>query len=321
VLIATLLVLLGLALLVVGGEALLRGAVGLATLMRLTPAVIGLTVVAAGTSVPELAVSVIASLRGSPDISVGNVVGSNIFNLTVVLGAVALVRPILIRGNTATLEFPVLVLVTVIAIAVTRDGRVDQFDAITFVAIYIAFTAYLVRLVRAQMSVAERKEYDQEVKALGRTGRRTLTSMLFVLGGSALLAGGAQSTVAGASELARHLGWSERLIGLTIVAVGTSLPEVVTSLVSSVRGRDDVAIGNAIGSNLFNILGILGLSALTRPLPVAPAILHTDVWWMLAITLLMFPMIYVGRRIARGKGIVLLTVYVVYTVLLIARPA
>ncbi len=321
-LVSTALIALGLLLLVAGGECLLRGAVGLATLARLTPAVIGLTVVAAGTSVPELAVSAVAAMQGKVDITVGNVVGSNIFNITFILGLAALVRPLVISGNTIRLEYPVLAIVTLLCVAVCDHGAVRRLDAALFLVIYVAFIAYLVSLVRGQLTTNESAQLAAETRELGQEGSRPprlLSSAGLVLAGVALLTGGAHSTVTGAIEVGRALGLSERVIGLTIVAAGTGLPEVVTSLVSSIRGRDDVAIGNVIGSNLFNILGILGVNALIAPLPIAPEIAGSDNWWMLGVTVLLFPLMFTGRRINRVEGGGLLGVYVVYTVLLLRR--
>jgi len=315
------LVIVGLALLAGGGELLLRGAVGLATRMRLTPAVIGLTVVAAGTSVPELAVSAIASIDGQTDITIGNVVGSNIFNVVFILGLSALVRPLRIGGNTIRLEYPVMALVTLMCLAIIQDGSVNRMDAVLLLSVYVCFTAYMVALVRDQMNATELQEFGAEVKELGGDAPTVMglpVLLAFVLGGIAVLGAGAQATVTGAVDLARLLGLSERVIGLTIVAAGTSLPEVVTSIVSVARGRDDVAIGNVIGSNLFNILGILGLSALIGPLAVNPLIIARDAWWMLGTTLLLFPLMYTGFRVARWEGGLLLGIYVAYLALLLA---
>jgi len=315
------LVVLGLVLLGVGGEALLRGAVGLATLLRLTPAVIGLTVVAAGTSVPELSVSVIASLRGQPDIAVANAVGSNLFNIGLILGLCALVKPLAISGNTIRLEYPVLAIVTLMSVAVAQDGSINRLDGILFVSVYVAFTAYMLTLVRGQVNAAEKEKLGAEVQEIqGEKPPRLGPSLLLLAGGVVLLGLGANATVSGAVTLARLIGMSERVIGLTIISVGTSLPEIVTCLVSSIRGRDDIAIGNVIGSNLFNILGILGLSSLVTALPVNPAIVNGDNWWMLGMTLLLFPLMHTGMKIKRWEGAVLLGSYVVYVGLLLARP-
>lgn len=313
------LVILGLVLLVVGGEALLRGAVGMATLLKLTPAIIGLTVVAAGTSIPEMAVSVLAAMDNKADISVGNVVGSNIFNIAFIIGLCAIFMPIPILGNTIKLEYPVLAIVTLLCLVVAQDGEVNRLDSILLISIYIAFTAYLVSLVRQQVSASEAAALTEEVKDISANEKKPAwwSSGLLVLVGVLLLAGGAQSTVSGAVELARLMGWSERIIGLTIVSIGTSLPEVVASAVSLYRGRADVSVGNVIGSNLFNILMILGISGFITPLPVQPAIMNSDCYWMLGITLLLFPIIFTGRRISQLEGFILLGCYGVYLTLLI----
>lgn len=321
-LISLLLIGIGLALLVGGGECLLRGAVGLATLARLTPAVIGLTVVAAGTSVPELAVSAVAAIQGKVDITVGNVIGSNVFNIAFILGLAALIRPLAISGNTIKLEYPVLAIVTLLCVAVCDHGVIRRLDAVLFLVVYVAFIAYMVSLVRQQLTADESKQLTAETKELGGEAARPprlLPAVGLVLLGVLLLTGGAHATVTGAVEIGRHFGMSERVIGLTIVAAGTGLPEVVTSLVSSIRGRDDVAIGNVIGSNLFNILGILGINGLIAPLPISPEIVASDNWWMLGVTLLLFPLMCSGRRISRFEGGGLLAVYLLYMALLLGR--
>lgn len=323
-LIPTVLIALGIILLVLGGDVLLRGAVGLATLLRLTPAIIGLTVVAAGTSVPELSVSGIAAWQGKADIAVANVIGSNIFNITVIIGMCAVIRPLAISGNTIKLEYPVLALVTLLCLVITQDGNVNRLDAALCLAVYLGFTAYLVGLVREQVSAAEAREFKEEINELVPEPRRPRAWICLALVGAGvvLLALGAHATVTGAVEVARLLGWSERVIGLTIVSAGTGLPEVVASLVSSVRGRSDVAIGNVIGSNLFNILGILGISALVSPLPVQNDLINNDCWWMLGVTLLLFPIMHSGLRVNRWEGVMLLAVYFAYIWnLLAAQPA
>jgi cation:H+ antiporter len=315
-------IVLGLLLLVAGGEALLRGAVGLATIARLTPAVIGLTVVAAGTSIPELAVSAVAAFQDKVDITVGNVVGSNIFNITFILGLAAIIAPLSIGGNTVRLEYPVLAIVTLMCVAVGTHGSDTRAEAVLFLAVYVGFTAYLVSLVREQVTVAEAKQLAAQTEELAgpREKRPKLwVNVLLVAGGIAILGGGAHLTVLGAVEVGRAIGMSERVIGLTIVAAGTGLPEVVTSVVSSIRGRDDIAIANVIGSNLFNILGILGINALIAPIPFAPEIANSDNWWMLGVTLLLFPLMYTGRRINRWEGGLLMAAYFLYMGLLLGR--
>jgi cation:H+ antiporter len=315
------LIVLGIVLLVIGGEALLRGAVGLATLLKLTPAVIGLTVVAAGTSVPELAVSAIAAAQGQVEIAVANVVGSNIFNIVVIVGLCAIASPMAITGNTIKLEYPVLALVTLLCVVLCYDGIINQLEGLLFVTTYVAFTAYLVRLVRQQVTAEERKELTAEVAELTPDTKRPrpLLSTALVFVGVILLAAGAQSTVAGAVKLALLIGMSERVIGLTIVSAGTGLPEVVASFVSSLRGRSDIAIGNVIGSNLFNILATLGLTSLVAPLTVTSEIINNDNWWMLGTTLLLFPVMFSGRRVNRWEGALFLALYGIYIGLLLAQ--
>jgi len=293
---------------------LLRGAVGLAALLKLTPAVIGLTVVAAGISVPELAVSGIATYQGKPDIAVANVVGSNIFNIAFILVLCAVIRPLAIMGNTIRLEYPILALVTLLCLVIAQDGESNRLDAALCLAVYVGFAAYLVSLVRQQVTGVEARDLKAEILELtpSEARPRAWVCLALVVAGAALLARRAHVTVTVAADLARRLGWSERLIGLTIVSIGTGLPEVVASLVSSIRGRGDLAIGSVIGSNLFNILVILGLSALAAPLPVQPALIASDCWWMVGITLLMFPLMITGLKVRRWEGGLLLVVYCTY---------
>ena len=315
------LVVLGLILLVAGGELLLRGAVGLSVLLHLTPAVIGLTVVAAGTSVPELAVSAVAAWEKKADIAVANVIGSNLFNITIVIGLCALIHPIRIVGNTVKLEYPVLALVTLLCLVISQDGVVNWLDACLCLAVYVGFTAYMVSLVRQQLTAAQESNLEGQVLELQTESivkqPHWWSSLLLVATGVILLSVGAHFTVEGACELAALLGMTERIIGLTIVSMGTGLPEVVSSVVSSYRGRSDMAIGNVIGSNMFNILVILGVSGMLSPLPVEATLVQNDGAWMMATTLLLFPLMASGFRINRMEAGLLIAVYAVYLSLLL----
>jgi cation:H+ antiporter len=281
-----------------------------------------LTVVAAGTSIPELAVSGVAAFQGSNDIAVANVVGSNIFNATVILGLCAVIRPFAVTGNTIRLEYPVLALVTLLCLVIAQDGLINRLDATLCVSVYIGFTAYLVSLVREQVTAAEAQELSAEIQELipASDRPRGWVCLSLVAVGILLLGVGADVTVRGAVELARWLGWSERVIGLTIVSAGTGLPEVVASVVSSVRGRSDVAVGNVIGSNLFNILVVLGVTGLIAPLSVSSRVIASDCWWMLGITLLLFPILIGGRWVSRWEGVLLLAIYGIYLWLLLIQP-
>ncbi len=312
-------IIVGLALLGAGGELLLRGASSIATLARMSPVVIGLTVVAAGTSMPELVVSVQAAMAGSPDLSVGNVVGSNIFNIVAILGVAALITPLRIHGNTVRLEWPLMFLALCQLHLLARDGVIDRLEGGFFALALVLFVVYVVRIARREASPAETAEFAAlTATALGGSGARAwMTSLAALLAGVALLVLGSSSLVRGAVELARLAGLSETIIGLTIVAAGTSLPELAASAVASWRGRDDIAVANVIGSNLFNVLGILGVTALVRPLPVSDVIIERDGWWMLGFGLLLLPIIYSGNRVRRSEGLLLLAGFVVYLSVLV----
>ena len=313
------LVVVGLALLTGGGEALVRGATAIAEMFGLTPAVIGLTIVAMGTSLPEMVVSVLAGLRGQPDIAMGNVVGSNIFNVAIALGVTALVHPLPVHGNAVKLEWPFMFLASCLALLLARDGSVDRMEGLFFVVSLVLFMGYMVRLARQETTAEERTELADSVAEhrLPSRGRRLLLAGGAIAVGVALLMGGGHLLVDGAVRLARLAGLTERVIGLTVVAVGTSAPELATSVIAALRRHTGIAVGNIIGSNIFNILGILGVSALVQPLVVSPALVRTDLWWMLGTSFLIYPLMRTGRRIGRREGAVLVSVYVVYTVLLL----
>ncbi len=309
----------GLLLLVAGGEGLVRGAGGIALLARVTPAVVGLTVVAAGTSMPELVVSVQSVVHGNPGISVGNIVGSNIFNIAAILGLTALIRPLRIQGNTVRLEWPVMMLAAFEFHLLVRDGRLDRLEGGFLLSALIAFTAYAVLVARRSATAKETNAFEDIATAsLGRTGNAAaLFNLGAVIGGVALLALGSTALVRGATGVAAALGVSDTVVGLTIVAAGTSMPELVTSLVAARRGRDDIAVANVIGSNIFNVLGIGGIASLVRPIQIPQEIILSDNWWMLGASLLLFPLMKTGMRINRAEGAILLAGFIGYTALLI----
>lgn len=315
-----LLVVFGLALLVGGAEALVRGSTGVALIARVTPAVVGLTIVAAGTSMPEFVVSAQAALQGNPGLAVGNVVGSNIFNIGAILGLAALVGPLRTQGNTIRLEWPVMMFAAFQLHLLSRDGNIDRLEGGFLLGAMVAFTIYAVRVSRSVTSAEEeRTECAQPPTAsFGRGGRTALLLNLAAIGvGLILLSAGSTTLVRGAVGVAGRLGMSDTVIGLTIVAAGTSTPELVTSLMAARRGQDDIAVGNVVGSNIFNVLGILGTTSLIQPLPVSPEILARDSWWMLGTSLLLFPLMKSGMRINRIEGVLLLAGYSSYVALLI----
>lgn len=311
-------IIIGLALLAGGGEVLLRGAVALAQRLRLTPAIIGLTVVAAGTSVPELAVSMISGIQGKADIAVGNVIGSNIMNVTMILGLAALLTPLIVTGNMIKLEYPVMVLVSYLFLILSDDGLINRLDGSFLIVTYVCFMVYLVGIVREKMREGESALMKEEVSELSSAVSPGMGMVIIlIVAGVGLLGVGAELTVRGAVEIGRYFGMTERVIGLTIVACGTSLPEVVTSLVAGARGRGDVAIANIIGSNLFNILAILGLSAIVTPLVVSPQSRTTDAYWMIGTALVLFPLMKSHMRINRLEGGILLAIFTSYLFILL----
>lgn len=297
----------GLAILVVGGEALVRGASGIALLGRVSPAVVGLTIVAAGTSMPEMVVSVLAALRDSPGIAVGNVVGSNIFNILCILGLTSMISPLRVQGNTVRMEAPVMLLAAMQLHLLSRDGLVDRLEGAFLLGAMVVFVVYAVWIARKEVTALEEAELDEvETASFGRQGRAAWAfNSGAVLVGVAALALGSNFLVEGAVGIAKGFGVSDTIIGLTIVAAGTSAPELVTSVMAALKGKDDIAVTNIVGSNIFNVLGIVGVTGLVHPLPVPTEILERDNWWMLAASALLFPLMWTGMRLSRGEGVLL----------------
>jgi cation:H+ antiporter len=308
---------LGLVLLLVGGEGLVRGASGIARRFGITPLVIGLTVVAFGTSAPELVVSLTASWRGSPDIAVGNVVGSNIFNVLAILGLCALVKPLVVAQQVVFRDVPVMIAVSLVLLFFGLDGSISPLEGGLLALGLVWFCWDSVRESRRE-SPDVKAQYEQAVPA-GLSPRRSWLDAALVIGSLAVLVVGARFLVSGAIEAARALGVDEGVIGLTIVAAGTSLPEVATSLVATLRGERDIAVGNVVGSNIFNVLGILGISGVAARggLAISPAIEGFDLPVMLAAAVACLPLMASGHRIPRWQGALFLGYYVAYTTYLV----
>lgn len=311
----------GLVLLVVGGELLVRGASRLATAVGISPLVVGLTVVAFGTSSPELAVSVQAGLSGNSDIAVGNVVGSNIFNVLFILGICALILPLMVTRQLVRLEVPIMIGASLLLWVLALDGTISLLDGLllaVLLAVYLTWSIVRSRREQAQAQDEFVKEYGATEPAAGGASQ-TAKNIGLVLVGLVVLVIGARWLVDGATTIARSLGVDDVIIGLTIVAAGTSLPEVATSIIATYRKERDIAIGNVVGSNIFNILGILGISALVTPggLVVAPTIAQFDLPIMVAIALACLPVFFTGFTIARWEGALFLGSYVAYTAFLV----
>lgn len=314
-----LLFLIGLAALVLGAELLVRGASRLALAFGISPLVVGLTVVAFGTSAPEMAVSVGSALEGRVDIALGNVVGSNIFNILVILGLSALLVPLVVHQQVIRQEVPVMIAASLLLWGMAADGGVARWEGLLLVGLLAAYTVYLIRQSRRE-TAAVRAEYEEALDGSGAGWRgHWLTQLALILAGLALLVLGANWLVDAAVGFARLLGVSELVIGLTIVAAGTSLPEVATSVLAALRGERDIAVGNAVGSNIFNILSVLGVTAAVAPveLQVSAAALAFDLPVMVAVAVACLPVFFVGNLIARWEGALFLVLYVAYTVYLI----
>jgi cation:H+ antiporter len=304
----------GIAALIAGANLLVRGASTLAAALGIPALVIGLTVVAFGTSSPELAVSVQSAWSGQADIAVGNVVGSNIFNVLFILGVSALIAPLLVAVQLVRQEVPLMIGTSVLLLMLVLDGSLSRGEGALLFAAAVAYTTYLVVQARRQ-GAGTSADYEQE---FGRTvvgrGRGWLAQIAMILAGLVLLVLGSNWLVEGAVRTARLLGLSELVIGLTIVAAGTSLPEVAASVVAALKGEREIAVGNVVGSNLFNILAVLGLSSLVSPagLAVAPSLLAFDIPVMTAVAVACLPIFLSGYQIARWEGALFLAYYICY---------
>jgi cation:H+ antiporter len=309
---------LGVGLLAYSGNHLVDFAVALAERARLTPAVIGLTVVAAGTSAPELAVSVTGALHGSPGIALGNVVGSNIANMGLILGLCALVAPIPVARGVLRFEYPFLLLASWIALLLSRDGWLDRLEGGFFLASMVGFTAYTVWVARREITNAEKDRLALMPEGALRLRRQPAWGIgLGILGSLAGLVLGGQALVTGASSVAHVLGVSERVVGLTVVAVGTSVPELAVSLAASLKRQQGMAVANIVGSNIFNLLMILGVAGVVRPLAVDPRMVSLDLWVMLGFALLLLPLVSRRRTLSSCGGALLLSAYAGYVLWLI----
>jgi cation:H+ antiporter len=301
----------GLLILTAGAEALVRGASRIAARLGIPSLIIGLTVVAFGTSAPELAVSMRSALSGQGDIALGNVVGSNIFNVLFILGLAALIVPLSIASQLIRIDVPLMIGSSVLVLLLALDGSISRGDGAILFAGLLAYIGFQIR--------QGWRERHTEAAPQSRTDARWWVDIVLVLVGLALLVIGARLLVSSAVAIAQELGVSELLIGLTVVAAGTSLPEVATSVVASLRGERDIAVGNVVGSNVFNLLGVVGLSAsvVNGGIAVAPQALQFDMPVMIAVALACLPIFVTGREIARWEGGLFLAYYVAYTAYLI----
>ncbi len=318
-----LLFIVGLITLIVGADLLVRGASRLAAAFGISPLVIGLTIVAMGTASPEIAVSLQAAASGQGDLTLGNVLGSNIFNILFILGLTSIVAPIVIAEQLIRKDAPIMLGVSLLTLALALDGNLGWLDGTILLLGLIIYVVFALRQSRAESRDVQ-NEYAQEfAEKEPHTAKKTILNAGFILIGLGLLVLGSNWLVESAVQIAKVLGVSELVIGLTIVAVGTSLPEVATSVIAALKGESDIAVGNAVGSNIFNLLGVLGIGALVAPggVSVAARVLQFDLPVMVFVALVTLPIFYIDNRISRIEGGLLLAYYVFYVTYVILRAA
>jgi len=302
----------GLLLLFISGELLVKGAVSIAYRFKISTLVVGLTVVSFGTSAPELFVSLRAALEGYPDIALGNVVGSNIANLGLVLAITLLIFPLNINGKVGRIDFPVLFAATIIFLIIVADGMISVAEGAFLVAVLAIYNYLLVK--------SSRRETKKNNEVVTVTRREFYFGLLFIVLGIVGLKFGSEFFLDGAISIARNYGFSDHLIGVTIVAFGTSVPELATSIVAAVRRHADISIGNLIGSNVFNIHAVLGITAITSPISVSDKILSFDFLWMFGFVIALIPAIYFIKKFKRYMGIILLLGYISYIYMSFVTP-
>jgi cation:H+ antiporter len=308
---------LGLVALVAGADVLVRGASALAARFGVSPLVVGLTVVAYGTSAPEMAVSVASAYEGNADVAFGNVVGSNIFNVLFILGVSALIAPLVVGTQIIRKDVPIMIGAALLTYLFGADGKIGRMDGVVFVVLAVAYTAWLIQASRREQKAAA--EFTAEFAEPDAKKRPLWMQIAFIVVGLALLVLGSNWFVDSAIKTAKIFGLSDLVIGLTIVAAGTSLPEVATSIMASIKGEREIAVGNVVGSNIFNVFAVLGVSSVVSPtgIPVAPSAQGFDVPVMLAVSIACLPIFLTGKGISRWKGGLFFLYYAAYTAYLI----
>lgn len=307
----------GLVFLVFGGDYLVKGASGLALRLDVSPMLVGLTVVSLGTSAPELIVSLSAALKGKPDIAIGNVVGSNIANVGLILGVTALIFPIAIKKRTLAFDWVVMMGASILFYVLSLDGLLGLWEGCVFLLALISYIVY--SYVRERRSASPEPLPDD----LDTSAAQKPYWMLFLViaAGSVALVVGAHWLVEGAELIARNFGVSDRVIAITLVAFGTSLPELAASVIAAFKGERDISLGNIIGSNLYNLLAILGLTAIIKPVNVADRIMEVDIFWLLATSFAILPIGIIGWKIGRLGGALFILAYAAFIYLVLVGPA
>lgn len=306
-----LILILGLITLVIGGELLVKGAVTIAFNFKISPLVIGMTVVSFGTSAPELLVSLQSALNGNPEIAIGNVVGSNIANLALVLSSTVLIFPIIAERQTKIIDWPMMMLATFLFVIFSLDNKIVRWEGIVLLSILLIFTVLLVIKSRKENRFIDSSDLETKGSSIIGVG-------LLILGLFGLYFG-SEWFVDGAVSIAKHFNMSNRVIGVTVVAFGTSAPELVASTVAAYRKQTDISVGNLIGSNIFNIMAVLGITSIVTPIKVDNSVLTFDMFWVVGVALFMLPILFIGKKIGRLKGLLLLSIYILYIAIVLTH--
>ncbi|MDN3205106.1 calcium/sodium antiporter [Algoriphagus sediminis] len=308
-----LLLILGLAVLLYGGKILVDGSTAVAAKLGMSAGLIGLTVVAFGTSAPELIVSVNAAIKGNGDISIGNVVGSNIANIGMVLGISGIFYPILIRRSVLRFDYPATLIITLLFFGLSYNLMIGLWEGLVLFGLFILLNWYLFK--SSSKGSDEDPEVVEEIESV--KDYSWFMAISLILGGVFGLYIGSELMVENAITISRQFGISERVIGVTVIAIGTSLPELITSIMAALAKKTDMAIGNILGSNMMNILSIIGITAIIKPIPVSPEFIHTDYLWMIGFTLILFPLIRTRMKVSKIEGFILFAGYVGYIIYVI----
>jgi cation:H+ antiporter len=306
----------GLILLIAGAEFLVRGSSKIAAFLGISPLVIGLTVVALGTSSPEIAVSISSAINNQPDIVIGNVVGSNIFNILVVLGISSLIAPVIVAQKLVRIEVPLLIAISLAVIVFSSDRFIGRLEGIILLTGAFAYTYFLIKESRNEKNEIL-EEYEKEFSLKKDKSSHYILNGIFIIAGLAMLVFGSNLLVDSAVTISRYFGLSELIIGLTVIAAGTSLPELATSIIASIKGENDIAAGNIIGSSIFNLLAVLGITGLISPVNISEAAVTFDIPVMTAVAVASLPILFSGYLISRWEGVLFLFYYFAYTLYLV----
>lgn len=312
---AAILIIIGLGLLVIGGDYLVKGAAGIALKFDMPAMLVGMTIVAIGTSAPELVVSVQAALAGKPDIAIGNVVGSNIANVALILGITVIIFPIAVRKTSLQFDWVAMMLASIAFYVLALDGSISRLEGVFMVLGLVAFISLSFRIASKKKAQAVASDVPLDAKT-----KATWLLLVFVGAGSVALIFGARWFLEGAEIVAKNFGISDRVIAVTLVAFGTSVPELATSVIAAFKKHEDISLGNIIGSNLFNLLSIIGITAAIMPVAVSDATMSRDVFWMLGTSFAILPLSVIGFRINRFSGVLLLCSYIVFVYVMLSTP-